>query len=54
MMSSSIAHGKVFFAIAAFACFQETQSGWLLSLLDTRQENLSLCIRVCGITKFHW
>ena len=26
-MSSSTAHGKVFFAIAAFACFQETQSG---------------------------
>ena len=27
VMSSSTAHGKVFFAIAAFACFQETQSG---------------------------
>ena len=50
----SLMHGKDFFAIAAFACFQESQSGWLLCLLVTRQENLSLCIREYGIMKFHW
>ena len=43
--SVSLRHGEHFFAIAAFACFQESQSGRLLCLLVTRQENLSLCIR---------
>ena len=43
--SVSLRHGEHFFAIAAFACFQESQSGWSLCLLVTRQENLSLCIR---------
>ena len=43
--SVSLRHGEHFFAFAAFACFQEGQSGWLLCLLVTRQENLSLCIR---------
>ena len=43
--SVSLRHGEHFFAIAAFACFQESQSGWLLCLLVTRQENMSLCAR---------
>ena len=43
--SVSLRHGEHFFAIAAFACFQESQSGWLLCLLVTRQENMSLCTR---------
>ena len=47
----SLRHGKDFFAIAAFACFQRASR---FGRLVTRQENMSLCIREYEIMKFHW
>ena len=49
--SVSLRHGKDFFAIAAFACFQRASR---FGRLVTRQENMSLCIREYEIMKFHW
>ena len=43
-----------FFDDCRVACFQESQSNWLLCLLVTRQEKLSLCIREYEIMKYRW